>query len=598
MAASGPNQTRKSLPEIYQLQVEAAERESREKWKQSLAKWLAALRENPNAPETYIEIAQCHRKLKVHEAAIAILADGIKHCDFHARLRLSYIHLLAQCNRTREAIAAAHEASLLLPQEFLWKVKEACLLPIIYQSPEEVDRYRRRFTEGLLRLSGELRLDTPDEKRGALSAIGNHVNVHLGYQGRNDRELQVQYGEMVHRIMAANYPQWTVTLPVPSAPSDGALRVGYISSRFRNLSATKYFLGWLRGHRQDKFAVYAYHAGGKTETTTGEVRRASRHFRQLSDSLEESCKAILADQLHILVFLDVGMAPVMTQLAALRLAPIQCAAWDQPVTTGLSAVDYFLSSDLAEPEDARDHYSETLIKLPGTGTCYQKPVIPTVLLNKTRRDFRIREDAAVYLCCQYAFKYPPDQDDCFVQIAKRVPNSQFVFLTPNVFVARDFRERLDRAFSAAGLRAGDYCVLLPEVERFTYWNLNLLGDVVLDTLDWSGGVSTFEAIACRLPVVTLPGKVMRGRQSYAILKQLGVTETIARDKADYVEIAARLGLDRQWRDSVVEKMIANYSLLYSDKRCVEALEEFYRRAVDERLAAYRTGPGVSRNAHK
>jgi tetratricopeptide (TPR) repeat protein len=123
MAASGPNQTRKSLPEIYQLQVEAAERESREKWKQSLAKWLAALRENPNAPETYIEIAQCHRKLKVHEAAIAILADGIKHCDFHARLRLSYIHLLAQCNRTREAIAAAHEASLLLPQEFLWKVK-------------------------------------------------------------------------------------------------------------------------------------------------------------------------------------------------------------------------------------------------------------------------------------------------------------------------------------------------------------------------------------------------------------------------------------------------------------------------------------------
>ncbi len=464
------------------------------------------------------------------------------------------------------------------------KLKEASLLPILYESTAEIDRCRRRFTEGLRGLSGELRLDTPDEKRSALSAIRNHANVQLGYQGRNDRDLQIQYGELVHRIMAANYPQWTVPVPMPPVPHDGALRVGYISSRFRNMSATKYFLGWLREHNQEKVAIHAYHAGGKTDSTTEEVRRASRHFRQLSNSLEETCQAIRADQLHILVFWDVGMEPVMTQLAALRLAPIQCAAWDQPITTGLSTVDYFLSSDLAEPANAQDHYSEALIRLPGTGTCYQKPVIPTALLNKTRRDFQIREDAVAYLCCQYAFKYLPEQDDCFVQIAQRVPNAQFVFLTPNDFVSRDFRKRLDRAFSAAGLRAGDYCVLLPEVERFQYWNLCLLGDAVLDTMDWSGGVSTFEAIACRQPVVTLPGKFMRGRQSYAILKQLCVTETIAQDMEEYVAIAARLGLDRQWRLSIVDKMVANYPLLYSDKRCVEALEEFYRRAVGERLS--------------
>jgi predicted O-linked N-acetylglucosamine transferase (SPINDLY family) len=233
-----------------------------------------------------------------------------------------------------------------------------------------------------------------------------------------------------------------------------------------------------------------------------------------------------------------------------------------------------------------------LVRLPGTGACYQKPIIPTVLLNKARRDFQLREGAFVYLCCQYAFKYLPQQDDCFVQIAQRVPDSQFVFLTPNNFVARDFRRRLDRAFSAAGLSTDDYCVFLPELERFQYWNLLLLGDAVLDTMDWSGGVSTFEAIACRVPVVTLPGKFMRGRQSYAILQQLGVTETIARNKEDYVAIATRLGLDRPWRDSVVEKMVAGYPLLYSDKRCVQALEEFYLRAVDERLARNQTAPAA------
>ena len=75
---------------------------------------------------------------------------------------------------------------------------------------------------------------------------------------------------------------------------------------------------------------------------------------------------------------------------------------------------------------------------------------------------------------------------------------------------------------------------------------------------------------------------MRGRQSYAILKQLGVVETIARDKAEYVDIAVRLGTDCIWRESIVRRMVGCYPRLYSDTRCVRALEEFFRRAVIER----------------
>jgi predicted O-linked N-acetylglucosamine transferase (SPINDLY family) len=590
MSAPVSNKSEESLPEIFRRQMEVSKQENRDHWEQALRTSLAALAENPKAANTYLEIAQCHRKLKDFRAAIEILEDGIKRCDFHLSLHVSYIHLLAQCNRTREALAAAHEALQHAPGEVLLKLREATLLPMVYTSREEADAYRLRMVKGISRLSWELRLDTSAEKRSALAAIAGHVNVQVGYQGRNDREFQMQYGKMVHRIMAASYPRWTIPVSVPPVPSGGALRVGYVSSRFRNMSATKYFLGWLREHDPDRFEVHAFHVGDKTDSTTQEVRRACRQFRQLSGSLEEACCAILADQLHVLVFWDVGMDPVISQLAALRLAPVQCAAWDQPITTGIPTVDYFLSGDLAEPADARDHYSERLIRLPGTGTCYQKPVIPTAFLNKTRQDFMLREDAVVYLCCQYVFKYLPEQDDCFVQIAKRVPNSQFVFLTPNEFVSGDFRGRLERAFSEAGLRASDYCVVLPEVERFEYWNLVLLGDVVLDTMEWSGGVSTFEAIACRRPVVTLPGKLMRGRQSYAILTQLGVTETIARDLEDYVAIAARLGSDRRWRDSIVAAMSANSSLLYSDRTCVDELEAFYRRAVQERLAVKDTVP--------
>lgn len=60
----------------------------------------------------------------------------------------------------------------------------------------------------------------------------------------------------------------------------------------------------------------------------------------------------------------------MTPLTALRLAPLQCMSWDLPVTSGLPVIDYMLTSELMEPEEANDHYSEKLLRLPGVGTCY------------------------------------------------------------------------------------------------------------------------------------------------------------------------------------------------------------------------------------
>jgi predicted O-linked N-acetylglucosamine transferase (SPINDLY family) len=187
------------------------------------------------------------------------------------------------------------------------------------------------------------------------------------------------------------------------------------------------------------------------------------------------------------------------------------------------------------------------------------------------------------LCCQSIFKYAPEQDEVVVGIARQLPQSQFVFLTTNDVVARDLRRRLERVFAAAGLKAEKYCVLLPEMDMFEYWSLLRLGDVSLDTVLWSGGVSTFETIACGLPVVTLPGTLMRARHSSGILSQLGVTETIARDTSDYVDIAVALGLDRERRRRVVNTMEASYPALYSDTRSVVALETFLAQAVRDRL---------------
>jgi predicted O-linked N-acetylglucosamine transferase (SPINDLY family) len=97
-------------------------------------------------------------------------------------------------------------------------------------------------------------------------------------------------------------------------------------------------------------------------------------------------------------------------------------------------------------------------------------------------------------------------------------------------------------------------------------------------MEWSGCNSTLEAINYGRPVVTLPGRLMRGRHSFAILTMMGVTDTIATSIDDYVRIAARLGKDAGWRDQMTEKMRANASKVYRDMESIRGLEKFLEQA--------------------
>ena len=52
-------------------------------------------------------------------------------------------------------------------------------------------------------------------------------------------------------------------------------------------------------------------------------------------------------------------------------------------------------------------------------------------------------------------------------------------------------------------------------------------------------------------------------------------------QAEYIEIAVELGLAQEWRQSIINKIKQSQDRVYEDKTCVEALEEFYQRVVQE-----------------
>ena len=451
-------------------------------------------------------------------------------------------------------------------------------LPLFYQQEFEIRQYRQRFKKGLDEIVATTEFRNDNERKTALKALGSFTSFYLAYQGKNDLELQKKIGEFTCRIMAENFPQWTS--PVKMAPrlAGEKIRIGFVSAYMHSHTVAKLFLGWIKNLNRDEFQIHCYYLKSKTDHVTRVFKMQSDCFHQLSAGVESAAAKMASDHLHILVYPDIGMFAPASQLAALRLAPVQCVGWGHPVTTGLPTMDYFISSDLMEPDNAAANYSEKLIRLPGISISYEKPDLPPT--PKTRSRFGIEQDAFVYLSPQSVFKYLPQYDVLYPKIAQKVPNAKFIFIAnESQTVNRQFQKRLSRAFEPFQLDCETYCVFQPRLGRGDYLSLNLAADVMLDTPGWSGGKTTLEAIGCSLPVVTLPGEFMRGRHSYAMLKILTIDELIAENEYRYIQVAIRLAQDQAFYRRIKKRVNSNRNRLFNDHKAVRALEEFFKQQV-------------------
>ena len=168
----------------------------------------------------------------------------------------------------------------------------------------------------------------------------------------------------------------------------------------------------------------------------------------------------------------------------------------------------------------------------------------------------------------------------FPRIAREAGDCQFVFIRHSGRgVTELFQKRLESAFAAAGLKAEDHCVFLHGMDMSRFAAASAQCDVMLDSIGWSGGNTTLEALAQDLPVVTFEGDLMRGRVSAGMLRMMGMPETIAGTIDDYVALAVRMapGSGLAGGDQARASR-ATGSRLYRDRACIAALEDFLDRA--------------------
>ena len=485
---------------------------------------------------------------------------------------------LFEQGRTDEAIAC-HAAALAIDPAFGAARLGLCMtqLPILYLSDDEVPVRRLRYARALEALGAEA------EPAGLADAAGAAQPFFLPYQGEDDRALQALYGATVCRALAR------AASPVVLAgrPSQGErIRIGIVSGSFCDHTLFKLFLeGWLTELDRSRFEVTGFHTGRISDAVTARCAELCDRFVRGLPSGGAWQAAIGAAAPHVLLYPEVGIDPVAGRLAAMRLAPVQCAAWGHPVTTGLPTIDYFLSSAAMEPREAEAYYTERLVRLPGLGLCYTPDPMPWPEVAGGHDAALVRDPAdpgaPVFWSGQALYKYLPRYDAMFPRIAAALGRCRFVFIAfaRSQALTDMFRARLGAAFAAAGLDVDRYVTILPPLSQHDYLEAVARADIILDTPGWSGGKSTLDCLAANPAIVTLPGRFMRGRHTAAILRRIGCEATIAGSEDDYVAIAVRLARDPVWRADIRRTVASGKHRAFRDTTSIRALETFLADAV-------------------
>lgn len=533
------------------------------------------LRMNPSNLVAWNKLGRAHIESGRYDDAERCFRRALQIKPAQAEAHASLGQLLNYRGRPEEAIEHYRQASTLDPSSPRAAIGFHLTLPMIYRDAEHLLAARARYSTGLDALCAQL--DRFRQRKGLIAELDWSNNFYLAYQGLEDRGLQVKYAGFFRALAEQALPAFMQ--PVAPAQIDARrVRVGYVSHYFHEHTVSYYFNGWITHADRERFETFVYHLDPAQDATSTALASACDHYRPLSGLIPSMAQTIRNDRLDILVYPEIGMHPKHMWLAALRLAPVQCAAWGHPVTTGLASMDYYISADATEPAGADAHYSEKLVRLPGIGICSPAAIGP---MDGTRAEFNLPEDRNLYLCSQSLFKLHPEMDALLAAVAARDPQGLILlFEDAKPDLTALFRRRIEGVFATRGLALEQQLRFLPRLRHADYLRVSRLCDVMLDTPHWSGGRTSLDALACGLPVVTLPGAYSRGRQTYGMLRELGLEELVATDTEDYVRRAVELGHDRARRQRLSKKIArCAPGVIFDNLGPVRSLEQFFRDAV-------------------
>lgn len=277
----------------------------------------------------------------------------------------------------------------------------------------------------------------------------------------------------------------------------------------------------------------------------------------LPQNLGQMVEIIRGDGLDVLHFASnlAGTPSVSAMLAAHRLARIQMTGVASVVTSGFAAMDIYVSASGQERDRfPQQHYTEELVKLPGTAHCFVYGNSPLPGDARTGQPgLPVSPGEVVFTSCASLYKLTPETLEAWLDILDRVPSARLVLFPfapswSRTYPKQDFSEHLLGRLVGRGLAASRVRIIdTPGLNRVGLRTSMSNFHICLDSFPFSGSTSLIEPLELGMPVVTLADTTMRSAMGASLLQELGFGELVADDVAGYVDIACRLAEDPEHR---------------------------------------------------
>lgn len=530
--------------------------------KESMSSLQRALDLKPDLPDVHANLGEFYCAVRKLDQACRSFEKVVelKPDDTEGWRRLANVYRMEQrVDQARMAFRRCAGEQIDSPLAQLW-LDNFC--QAVFDDNESIDAERSRLESLIARVSKQ----RPRPNFDDVMVYGSLPPSNLQFQNRNNRQLLEAFSGIYRGCLPTEEP----------APSSGKPKIGFVVTAGHEGIFARFMGDVLEKLNRETFDLIVI----CSPSGAGIIRRMRNNDRLnlmpvpfRHDLLVEEVRAARFD---VLYHFEIGTDITNYFFPFFQLAPVQCASQGISQTTGLAEIDYFLSSDLQEPDDAADHYTETLIRMPGLLSC--QPRARLSASPKLRADFGVQPHQTLYACPQKLRKIQPDFDCLIRDVLTRDPDG--LLLLVEDYSGRDasrLRQRFERSMPAVV----DRIRFVPRLSIDDYFSLTAAADVLLDPLHYGSGETMYDAMSFNKPVVTLPGRFARGRYALGIYRLLGIDDCIATSAEDYVERAVKLGTDADYRRSIEEKLAATTPALFDDTSMVAHYERIFLQLVEE-----------------
>ena len=306
----------------------------------------------------------------------------------------------------------------------------------------------------------------------------------------------------------------------PSAASaTGKLRVGYISSDFRDHAVAWLAVGLLENHDRERFHVSAYSTGPRVAVPVRE--RIARSIDQFVDCSgvpgRTVAERIAADGIDVLVDMGGHTQGARLDILAYRPAPVQGHFLGYAGTTGAPFVDFFVADDITVPAGAEGAFSERVLRM--ARCCLPGDPQRAVPQAATRDRLGLPRDAVVLCSFNQQVKVRPAVFMQWCELLHAAPNTILWMRDPGEGAKR----RLLEIAAARGVE-GRIVFASHVPTREEHLDRLAAADIALDTFPYGSHTNAADALWAGVPLVTTYGETFASRVGASMLSTAGLSE--------------------------------------------------------------------------